>query len=133
MYTTYLMHLTYTMHTKYTIYMQYTISELRTNTRKILNEVDAGERVSIKRYDKIYNLLPSDLRIVKKSGIQVVTLDKPSELKKPTVAPIIKTQAQAVTAANSIVKDSTMKFCKNNHPIPDGRTKCMGKNCTYAK
>ncbi len=25
-----------------------------------------------------------------------------------------------------------VKFCKNNHPIPNGRNKCLGKGCKYA-
>lgn len=25
-----------------------------------------------------------------------------------------------------------MKFCPNGHPIPVGRTKCMGKGCQYS-
>ena len=26
----------------------------------------------------------------------------------------------------------TQKFCKNNHPIPNGRDRCLGKKCQYA-
>ena len=37
-----------------------------------------------------------------------------------------------------VVKDSVAKakknfeFCKNGHPIPEGKSKCMGKVCKYS-
>jgi len=48
---------------------------------------------------------------------------------------IIKTPEEAlkqVAAVGMKKVDIGMKFCKNGHPIPEGRTKCMGKGCKYA-
>lgn len=30
------------------------------------------------------------------------------------------------------LKPKADKLCKNGHPIPDGRDRCMGKGCKYA-
>lgn len=29
-------------------------------------------------------------------------------------------------------KQANMKMCPNGHPIPEGRSKCMGKGCKHA-
>jgi len=29
-------------------------------------------------------------------------------------------------------EEKPMDFCKEGHPIPEGRTKCMGKGCKYS-
>lgn len=28
--------------------------------------------------------------------------------------------------------EKSMGFCKNGHPIPEGRDKCLGKGCKYS-
>lgn len=33
---------------------------------------------------------------------------------------------------NELTKEKNVKFCKNDHPIPDGQVKCLGKGCKYA-
>ena len=30
------------------------------------------------------------------------------------------------------VKNSNFSFCKNGHPIPNGRENCLGKGCKYS-
>jgi hypothetical protein len=38
------------------------------------------------------------------------------------------------TESKPIVKQakSNFSFCKNGHPIPEGRDSCMGKGCKYS-
>lgn len=57
MYTMYTMYLTYNLYNMYTMYMKtYTASDFRMNIRSILNEVDGGEEVYIKRYATLYKV-----------------------------------------------------------------------------
>lgn len=37
-----------------------------------------------------------------------------------------------VKIMSSKTKISNTLFCKNGHPIPEGRDKCLGKGCKYA-
>lgn len=93
----------------YTMYMsEYTVREFRDNIRKALNELDGGGTVTIRRYEKTYRLLSTDLKTVKKSGIEVVTLKNiPAER-----------LAQGV--------------CKIHGTPLDRRGKCLQKGCKYA-
>lgn len=45
---------------------------------------------------------------------------------------IIKTPEQAAKVVNTKLRPIEGKFCPNGHPIPEGRTKCLGKGCKYA-
>lgn len=45
-----------TMYKLYNMYMMYTINEFRKNMRKAFEEVDKGEKVIIKKYDRSYTL-----------------------------------------------------------------------------
>lgn len=37
-----------------------------------------------------------------------------------------------VAAEQGKLKSRSMQFCKEGHPIPEGRSKCTGKGCKYA-
>lgn len=110
------------MYILYTMYMsEYTVKEFRDNVRKALNEVDEGGRVTIRRYEKTYRLLSSDLKIVKKSGIGVVSLDKP----------IIKTPADAKEVLGKISKPNTrkVKLCKHGNEVGFCFDKRVDRSC----
>ena len=99
------------MYKMYTMYMsEYTVKEFRDNVRKALNELDEGGRVTIRRYEKTYRLLSTDLKTVKQSGIEVVTLESPK---------IIKTPVQAKKAVEQLPKESKKKvrLCKHGNEI----------------
>lgn len=53
---------------------------------------------------------------------------------KPTT--VIKTPEQAAkivqTVSGGMGGAKGMSFCKEGHPIPEGRTKCLGKGCKYS-
>jgi hypothetical protein len=120
--------------------MEYTVTEFRKKTREILNEVDAGKRISIRRYDRLYNLLPTDLKVVKKSGVQVVYKEPPVDEEKwrlhgnfmtgnPDAAPNPFRVKETIEKRQA---ERSVGLCPNGHAIPEGRSKCMGKGCKYA-
>jgi len=41
-------------------------------------------------------------------------------------------QGKAITGPLTQLTPRTTKVCKNGHPIPEGRDKCLGKGCKYA-
>lgn len=51
-----------------------------------------------------------------------------------------RTKIKAVTFGKGTPGETTKyveqtigpEFCKNGHPIPEGRTKCLGKGCKYS-
>lgn len=71
-------------------------------------------------HDALNKVVPETKRIAEPI-LDVAKLLQPVE--------IIKTPADAKKAVQP--KDD-MKFCPNGHPIPEGRTKCMGKGCKYS-
>lgn len=104
------------------MYMTYTITEFRQNTRQILNALDNGKEVTIKRFDTYYQILPIEAKPTQepsKGPIQVRTPEDVSRALKTVTEPL---------------KTSSMKFCPNSHPIPVGRSRCLGGNegCKYA-
>lgn len=90
---------------------EYTVREFRDNIRKALNELDGGGTVTIRRYEKTYRLLSTNLKTIKKSGIEVVALDKKIEIPAERLA-------QGV--------------CKIHGTPLDRRGKCLQKGCKYA-
>lgn len=103
--------------------MEYTVKQFRDNLRKALNELDSGGRVTIRRYEKVYRVLPTDLKTVKQSGIEVITLESPK---------IIKSPAQAIKAVKELPKPSDSGNCKVHGIQLDKRGKCLQKGCKYA-
>lgn len=45
--------------------------------------------------------------------------------------PIIEPKKNIALATPSFVRNNA-GACKNGHPIPDGRDRCMGKGCKYS-
>lgn len=45
---------------------------------------------------------------------------------------IIKTPEDAAKAVGIKKEVIPMKFCPNGHPIPEGKSKCLGKGCKYS-
>lgn len=58
-------------------------------------------------------------------------------------APVFEEDSRTVIREAKVVNTNTVKpivtmaksnykLCKNGHPVPDGRIKCLGKGCKYA-
>lgn len=46
---------------------------------------------------------------------------------------VIKTKEEAVASAMAAVaKIDGLRYCPNGHVVPEGRARCMGKNCQYS-
>lgn len=123
------------MYNLYTMYMsEYTVKEFRDNIRKALNEIDSGGRVTIRRYEKTYRLLSTNLKTVKKSGIKVVTLESFDEVSQiPEKAKVIKLTKDVEKFTKGAIKGASVSLCKV-HEIPlDDRGKCLQKGCKYGK
>lgn len=60
----------------------------------------------------------------------VVVNEALSKAKVPTVNRYIATPDGVIGPTR--LQSKAMRFCKNGHPIPDGRTKCLGKGCNVS-
>lgn len=62
-------------------------------------------------------------------GLKILREDNPKNITE-----LVKTAAKAGATYIEKTKQPMIKgaFCKNGHPIPEGRTRCLGKGCKYA-
>lgn len=98
----------------YTMYM-YKLNEFRQNTRQAFNDAREGHEVVIERYGELYQL--------------VALVDLPLGGSSFESTP---TEVKPLTPKFTPVANSNLKLCKNGHPIPAGRDRCMGKGCKYS-
>ena len=102
----------------YTVYMIYSIAEFRKCTREALNKVDDGEEVLIERYGIHYSIKAESkpVRIIESFSADTSHLGDIIEI--PRIATL----------------DARMqpKVCKNGHPIPYPKDRCLGKGCKYS-
>lgn len=113
------------------------VHEFRTNLKKHLDDAVRGKPVVIERggmefiitahpkgtsiaIGELKEELEDEFKYGDGSGKPVKTT-KISET-------VIRTPQQAAEA----VKPAGMRFCKEGHPMPEGRSKCLGKGCKYA-
>lgn len=82
----------------------YTLSQFRKCTREAFNLVDADCEVYIDRYGERYVLTGYKFYKFLIDGVE-------QEKVAPAQSPM---------------------FCKDGHPIPEGRSRCMGKGCKYS-
>lgn len=53
-----------------------------------------------------------------------------AELKEAPVLPVSLNDAFRYNSVPTL-KPRSNKFCKEGHPIPEGRDRCLGKGCKY--
>jgi hypothetical protein len=58
----------------------------------------------------------------RKPHVPRVFQEPPTEWVTPSLVPRLE----------QLVKEKNLKFCKNDHPIPEGHSKCLGKGCKYS-
>jgi hypothetical protein len=106
------------MYIMYTVYMKLTVAEFRTKLRESFDLAKNGpDEIIVERYGEQYKLTWLGGREEPKIEIERVVTPAPT----PT-PPIEKT----------IPPELKSKLCKNGHPIPYPRDRCLGKGCKYA-
>ena len=106
----------------YTVYMIYSIAEFRKCTREALNKVDDGEEVLIERYG-IWYTLTQDIHKTVTEALKSAPV--------PEVGRFVLTPDGEVHGP-TVPKELEPKFCKNGHPIPYPKDRCLGKGCKYS-
>jgi hypothetical protein len=66
------------------------------------------------------------------SGVPGDQLRRKSTFREAELADTPTSQADIDSKVKMVQKEKGLRFCKNGHAIPKGRTKCMGKGCKYA-
>lgn len=95
----------------------YTVAEFRKRLREAFNEADDNVDVVIERHGKKYWLITDSYYQLLHEPDSSVGLPPPPVAKKPK---------------ESLPSELAPRFCKNGHPIPYPRDKCLGKKCKYA-
>lgn len=130
--------------------MEITVSEFRKDVKKYFDLSLAGEVVCIDRGGIHFNLtarIPKldDFSSEHASGLKwpnpnTQATEKQIRERPPVVeasqwrndAEAVKALAQLPDAPTSPLKED-FAVCKNGHPIPPGRNRCLGKGCKYSK
>lgn len=94
------------------------VSEFRKDLKKAFDDALRGETVIIERGGVSFRLMVDPIYIHKEEP----TILPPIEIGlRKNISPVIERQ-----------KERSMGFCKNGHPIPEGRDKCLGRGCKYS-
>lgn len=96
------------------------VYEFRKDLKRAFDDALRGEEVLIERGGVSYNLTANVISPVLKKVKQNFKKDP------------VETAKQWAEVQNKVEFSGKMQFCKEGHPIPDGRTKCLGKGCKYS-
>jgi hypothetical protein len=117
------------------------IAKFRMNMREAFNEAEQGKSVHIERHGVEFVLVRAfetvDSIPVGASILQPAVAVKPGVTLKGVQLTNPKTTnpfdlPKGTVIKTPIPKEMQPKFCKNGHPIPYGRERCLGKGCKYS-
>lgn len=111
------------MKAKYDIYIRKDLQEdlnNEPNMSGLINELLA------EHYKKVASVVKNFSDVGIKSKTELVTT-------KDSIAHVVTPDPVDVSAFKERIERVSSGFCKEGHPIPSGRSKCLGKGCKYSR
>lgn len=85
---------------------------------------------TLKTNQQIAPPLNENVQVLENGTVGPVDITKKSRLTVPAVRPLDTPTTIEDKLAN--MRNDSLKYCKEGHAIPPGRSRCMGKGCKYA-